>query len=106
MGNTLDLSGISGSSFSLGKGTIRLSSLAVTTPYTWSFPVNAGVSGQGLLTDGIGNLYWGSSAAGDPSSVIIGDLNCGLVTDTNEVANLKMGSVNILSSNYINLGHL
>lgn len=66
MAKYLDIRGTSRPQFSIGKptiGSLTLDVSSLTSPYTWLLPDSSGISGNSLLTDGNGNLYWGNATA-------------------------------------------
>lgn len=64
MSYRIKLDGTTKDVFDIGLNKITLDASGVGAPWTWTFPVNAGSSGQVLQTDGAGNLSWTTSAAG------------------------------------------
>lgn len=65
MAYRIKLHGTTLPTFDVGINKVTLNSGAVVAPYTWTFPVDAGVAEQVLKTDGAGNLYWATGASAD-----------------------------------------
>lgn len=49
--------------FDVGTQKVTLDSTAVSVPWNFKFPVNAGTNGYVLQTDGAGNLVWAAVGA-------------------------------------------
>jgi hypothetical protein len=77
----LGLTGVRGGQMlfnSLTSGSLLLKANDTTTPYTFTFPDDAGLSGEVLKTDGLGNTYWdvggggGGSQLNEPTGILFG----------------------------------
>jgi len=83
--------------------TLTLDTSALSGSWTFKFPATAGSNGQVLSTDGSGNLNWVTNTATNVSTMFVGSMNCGLVTDTSNVCALNMGSVAVQANAWINM---
>jgi hypothetical protein len=82
-------------SFQIGAGNGKFpfifDSSLLTAIRTWFLPNSNGANGDVLTTDGAGNLSWASPGAVTVSGVIVGDTDCGLLSDI-ITSNVDFGS--------------
>jgi len=88
-----------------GKFPFTFDSSLLTTIRTWFLPNSNGVAGDVLTTDGTGHLSWATPGAASVSGVIIGDTDCGLLSEV-ITANVNFGNAGNIPYSTINLGAL
>lgn len=100
------IGGTTNDTFSLNKlSKFILDASGLTSTRIWRLPNSDGSNGNVLTTDGSGNLSWASPGAASVSGVIIGDTDCGLITDI-ITANVNFGAAGEVPYSTINLGVL
>lgn len=87
--------------FDVGLKKVTLDSTAVTVPWNFKFPADAGTSGTALTTDGAGNLSWSAPTAGaggpdksiqfNNSGALDGSNNLEWDYSTNSYSRLRIG---------------
>ena len=86
-----------------GKAAFKIDASSLTSPITWHIPTTNGSLGNVLTNDGAGGLSWASPGAATVSGVIIGDTDCGLISDI-ITAMVDFTNAGDMPSNTINLG--
>jgi hypothetical protein len=77
---------------------VRIQAPASFTNYVLTLPINAGVSGQVLATDGSGNLSWVISSAGSVTAV---SASAPLSSSGSATPNISIAQSNATSSGYL-----
>jgi len=107
MANFMNIKGTTQTSFQIGAGNSKspftLDASGLSSSRTWVIPNSNGSLGDVLTTDGFGTLSWTSAGSATVSGLIIGDTDCGLISDI-ICARVDFTNVGDIPSNTINQG--
>jgi len=107
MANFMSIKGTTQREFQIGVGhnkfPFTLDANGLTSARTWVLPNSNGSLGDVLTTDGAGALSWAAPGAVTISGVIIGDTDCGLLSEI-VTANVDFGSASNVPYSTMNLG--
>jgi hypothetical protein len=107
MANYMSIKGTTQTSFQIGAGNgkqpFTLDASGLSSPRTWVIPDSNGSLGDVLTTDGAGTLSWAAPGAVTISGVIIGDTDCGLLSEI-VTANVDFGLASNVPYSTMNLG--
>lgn len=105
----MSIKGTTQTSFQIGAGhgktPFTLDASGLSSARTWILPNSDGSLGDVLTTNGSGNLSWAAPGAVTISGVIIGDTDCGLLSEV-VTSNVDFGLASNVPYSTMNLGVL
>ena len=105
----MSIKGTTQTSFQIGAGNSKypftLDASGLSSPRSWIIPNSNGVLGDVLTTDGAGTLSWAAPGAVTISGIIIGDTDCGLLSEI-ITSNVDFGNAGDRPYSTMNLGAL